>query len=631
MGIEFYDNKIAVTFAILGAVAAYGPSFEQLINFSFGLTASEYDSILVAWKEKVLHDRVRPTTWIQQKMANEEFETYGGRRKGVKRIKGKEFESWSRVMPHSEYVSGSACICQSLKDYTDAWMTHTMGDLDGYTGAPVFARGGSIVIPIATEQTGRAAPFLKHSSTKEPRLSPASDLTLVVPTMSTLRTQCGQSRLDGGMHFQTAVDHAYPLCQGIGHTVSEYSLNLLGSGGWTDTRSGFCERQFFDEGCTTLDPVTGVLPHDCTRAAGCPADVDDGTYPDVTRKNSYCVCQRGSPATYTRCPGADEMYYDAFGTIHTNEYLTTVTAAGIALGCGGYAGTTQTGVCVATENQVSKKGRNNKAYTAPTENPICPFPETPRTRSYTFPSPTQEGVGGGSRFTHGICVFHAASATVQSNNKAFIFYQALPNFGNGMELWGNGNWATSDVNDGAAMCEGGIYFQPNRWDFELSLINPLGTTVITIDVVPKEGVYPKSRGIEYTPYKYDRLQLTALEEFNTATVASIQTTTDANYAWCQLLACPGFNKDAAGWCAKSGEVVCFEQCAGQCHTPSPPVDTDPTICAFSQDGTNNGNWPTLLPEAGFSKSENPFTWSGGGLIRSDTHAYCKVLGSDIVL
>merc|ERR1712238_456114 len=162
--IEFYDNKIAVTFAILGSVAAYGPTFEQLVNFSFGLTASEYDSILVAWKEKVTHDRIRPTTWIQQKMANDEFETYGGRKKGVKKIKGKEFESWSRVMPHSEYVSGSACICQSLKDYTDDWMTQTMGHLDGYTGAPVFERGGSIVIPIATEQTGRAPPFLQHSS-----------------------------------------------------------------------------------------------------------------------------------------------------------------------------------------------------------------------------------------------------------------------------------------------------------------------------------------------------------------------------------------------------------------------------------------------------------------------------------
>jgi len=385
--IEFYDNKIAVTFAILGSVAAYGPTFEQIVNFSFGLTASEYDSILVAWKEKVTHDRIRPTTWIQNKMAEEDFVTYGGPYQGVQTIKGKEFESWSRVMPHSEYISGSACICQSLKDYTDEWMDRSvtvnnkgvfLHKLPGYEGAPVFSPGGSIAVAIATDQTGRAAPFRAGSSSTEPGKTPATDLTLVVESMTELRDQCGQSRLDGGMHFAQAVEHAYPLCEGIGQQAADYSVTLLGSGGWEDVRFGFCERRFFTDNqnaCSaTPDPITGGIPKDCTHAAGCPADVADGTYPDLTNRNSYCVCKSGVAATYTRCeasPTADYKY-DAFASTLRpgNAYLTTATDD-VALGCGGYAGTVNTGLCV-PKDDVSLQGRNNLSYQDPTEI-ICPF------------------------------------------------------------------------------------------------------------------------------------------------------------------------------------------------------------------------------------------------------------------
>ena len=51
--IEFFDDKIKVIFAVLNSVVSYGTSFEQLLNFVFGITSSEYDSILVSWKEKV--------------------------------------------------------------------------------------------------------------------------------------------------------------------------------------------------------------------------------------------------------------------------------------------------------------------------------------------------------------------------------------------------------------------------------------------------------------------------------------------------------------------------------------------------------------------------------------------------
>jgi len=245
--IEFYDNKISVIFAIINSVASYGLTFEQIVNFCFGITASEYDSILVAWKQKVIHDRVRPTTWIQNMMADDEFKTYGGPNQGVQNIKGIEFESWTRVMPHSEYVSGSSCICQSLMEFTDHWMqiNHDIGSLnkDG-KGVNTFDPSvGSIAVPIATDMTGRGAPFLVNSSKIEPGHSPSTDLTLVVGSMDELRHQCGESRLDGGMHFENSVYDAYKLCENIGHTAAKYSHNLLGVGGWEDGHNYDPERE----------------------------------------------------------------------------------------------------------------------------------------------------------------------------------------------------------------------------------------------------------------------------------------------------------------------------------------------------------------------------------------------------
>mmetsp|Transcript_344 Transcript_344/g.678 ORF Transcript_344/g.678 Transcript_344/m.678 type:complete len:168 (-) Transcript_344:72-575(-) len=167
-------------------------------------------------------------------MANEDFQTYGGPNQGTQNISGKNFESWVRVMPHSEHVSGSGCICQAMKDFTEEWMALTDGflNMDNLQGVNVFTLGESIAVPIATDDTGRAAPFTKGSSKTEPNVTPSSDLTLVEPNLKALRDSCGESRLDGGMHFSKSVPASYELCDGIGTQAADYSMQLLGGTGW---------------------------------------------------------------------------------------------------------------------------------------------------------------------------------------------------------------------------------------------------------------------------------------------------------------------------------------------------------------------------------------------------------------
>lgn len=42
-----------------------------------------------------------------------------------------------------------------------------------------------------------------------------------------------------------------------------------------------------------------------------------------------------------------------------------------------------------------------------------------------------------------------------------LTYTSIPNFGNGLRMWGDRNYVSSDVS-GAEMCQDGIYLQPSR-------------------------------------------------------------------------------------------------------------------------------------------------------------------------
>ena len=213
--IEFFDDKLDVAFVVIGAVARIGASFEQILNYVVGLTASEYDSLLLAWKEKVRHDLVRPTTWINRKMEKDEVTTWAGPYQGVKTFEGKYFEAYVRVMSHSEFPSGSACICGALAEYTDQWL-----DLFGQDLAfPPPQNSTSIPIHVPT--------ILKGSSRTEPGMTPAADLTITYANLQELVRACGESRLDGGMHFERAVEASYELCDGVGSLGAVYASHLV--------------------------------------------------------------------------------------------------------------------------------------------------------------------------------------------------------------------------------------------------------------------------------------------------------------------------------------------------------------------------------------------------------------------
>lgn len=208
MEIEFFDDKLSVAFGIVEAVVMKGATFEQVLNFVVGITAVEYESILLSWKEKVRHNLIRPTTWIQENLAYETFTTwagpYGG---GSETIEGKNVEAYVRVMPHSEYISASACLCQGIYEFTDSWLVSNFGITD------------SVSVNVN---------YPKFSSKTEPGAVPSDDVKISFAHMLAVRDACGESRLKGGMHFTKSVTDAYDLCEGVGYVGHDFAVELWG-------------------------------------------------------------------------------------------------------------------------------------------------------------------------------------------------------------------------------------------------------------------------------------------------------------------------------------------------------------------------------------------------------------------
>ena len=84
-------------------------------------------------------------------------------------------------MPHSEYPSGSGCICLAVAQFIDEFLSDQYGDSSIETTWDFEALG-----------------------------------PVTFTDMKELADVCGESRLWGGMHFTPSVPDSYTLCDGVG-------------------------------------------------------------------------------------------------------------------------------------------------------------------------------------------------------------------------------------------------------------------------------------------------------------------------------------------------------------------------------------------------------------------------------
>ena len=220
MQVEVFDDKLLVALQVIAsfvgktALSNYQDndlgkpgvvlSYERLVHFIMTHDIAEYDAVVIAWKEKVNYDLVRPTSIIKD-YGNYPITTWAPG--GTQTFPAKHFEAYKRVMPHSEYVSGSACIFQAVEEVVLDYLEHIGLD-------PTF--------PVQFEVAA-------GGSQVEPGVVPENDIVLLYATIQDMAAAGSQSRLDGGMHFAESVPAAIELCTGIGSNAVSVGVGLYGT------------------------------------------------------------------------------------------------------------------------------------------------------------------------------------------------------------------------------------------------------------------------------------------------------------------------------------------------------------------------------------------------------------------
>ena len=153
---------------------------DQAVKLFFALTNAIFDAGCCAWDNKVAFDSVRPITAIRWLFRGKTIRAWAGPGKGAQSIAG---EDWLPYQPSSfptppfaEYSSGHSTFSAAGAEI-----------LRLFTGSDRF--GGSVTIP-------------RGSSRVEPRVTPASDVTLTWATFSDAAAEAGMSRRYGGIHFE---------------------------------------------------------------------------------------------------------------------------------------------------------------------------------------------------------------------------------------------------------------------------------------------------------------------------------------------------------------------------------------------------------------------------------------------
>ena len=194
--IKFMDNKSNIAGGMLMRLRGkYKLSLEAQVFYHYGYASSEHDVVLLAWKEKIRHDLIRPTSVVQA-LGEEMVTSFAGTHEA------KDWVPFIRVMPHAEYPSGSGCICLAVAQYIDEFLSDQYG-VDSI--ATTWEFEGSGIDPVTFDK------------------------------MMDLVDVCGKSRLWGGMHFTASVPDSYTLCDGVGTKgYTNLMKPLLGSGTYAE-------------------------------------------------------------------------------------------------------------------------------------------------------------------------------------------------------------------------------------------------------------------------------------------------------------------------------------------------------------------------------------------------------------
>jgi hypothetical protein len=191
---EFFDAKI-MSFGGFERLFAYqnGWCHDKWIEYE-QLSAAFYDATIIVWKEKARIDAIRPVSairWLVSKgLLPKKVKAWAGPGKGTRTIRTNAFQSYLRTMPHTEWPSGTSCICQVFIEWTK-----------------LYNKGSDkINLPLK---------WKPGCSSVEPGVTPKKQLSYTFTSLKHLQTMCSVSRQWAGVHFEASVRDASGICSGI--------------------------------------------------------------------------------------------------------------------------------------------------------------------------------------------------------------------------------------------------------------------------------------------------------------------------------------------------------------------------------------------------------------------------------
>ena len=199
MTAELFNNQInSRGFSAVFAALSRGLSLLDFIHLDFVTNVAAFDAGIAIWNEKVKWDAVRPASAIRYLYGTRPVTAWGGPGKGtVTDIPAVHWNSYLPVADHAEYPSGSAGFCAAHAQAARRFL--------------------------GTDALNWAVPIPQGSSTVEPGVTPAIDIVLGPwPTWTAFETDCGMSRIWGGVHFQAATTAGAQLGRPIGELAYQF-------------------------------------------------------------------------------------------------------------------------------------------------------------------------------------------------------------------------------------------------------------------------------------------------------------------------------------------------------------------------------------------------------------------------
>lgn len=161
--VRLFDNKgPSIARYPLVLAATTNASLADYLTWEYLLNSAAWDATTVVWREKILHDAVRPASLLPSILADDP--------------RGAAFTPSIRTMAHQEYPSQSAAICSLVM---------------GLIGTLSEGKPFPLAVPLSA---GALAPGV-----------PSANLTLDWDGPAAVSRACGDSRVWGGLHFPAAV------------------------------------------------------------------------------------------------------------------------------------------------------------------------------------------------------------------------------------------------------------------------------------------------------------------------------------------------------------------------------------------------------------------------------------------